>query len=236
MNSKRIFVFALVLGLLAGGTTYWYLLKLKESWKETWKTVKVVVAAENIAPGEVIKESMVQEKEIPFSFVLPGTVSSKEELIGAITRQNLYAGEQVLWDRVVKDTEEASELAYHISPGLRAVTIAVDEISGVAGLAQPGDRVDVIAIVRTSESGDELGTGAVVLVQNVKILAVGQKRENQREEINSSLRSVTLEVSAEEALRLILAAEVGRLHLILRSVTDKERVSLPVQRATDLLP
>jgi len=104
-----------------------------------------------------------------------------------------------------------------IAMPLRAVTIPVNEVAGVAGFVKPDDRVDVVLT-----SASEGGGSARVLLQNMRVLAVAQTATNENEE-PQVVSTVTLEANPTEAKKLILASQVGAMSLVLRSNEDGGR-------------
>jgi pilus assembly protein CpaB len=121
-----------------------------------------------------------------------------------------------------------------VTPGYKAVTVRVDEVRGVAGFVLPGDRVDVV-LIRAEQSKGGNFHSSDILLQDVKVLAVDQIANEQQEKARVA-RAVTLEVSTEDAQKIILATSVGHLSLILRHVgeTRPERVSRVTE--SDLVP
>ena len=109
------------------------------------------------------------------------------------------------------------------------MTVRVDDLRGVAGFIQPGDRVDVVLIRTGGESKNGEGYSDVIL-QSVKVLAVDQIT-GERTEQATIAKAVTLEVSAEEAQKILLATNVGRLSLILRQ-PDEANTDL-IRRVTE---
>ena len=110
-----------------------------------------------------------------------------------------------------------SSLSAVIEKGKRAVTVAVDDVRGVAGFIFPGDFVDV-ALTRTDNSNGPQNFSAVIL-QHVKVLAIDQMA-GQRQEHPTVAKAVTVEVDPDQALRILLAANVGKLSLILRQPAE----------------
>jgi pilus assembly protein CpaB len=114
---------------------------------------------------------------------------------------------------------------------MRAVSVKVDEVRGVAGFILPGDRVDVVLTRAERTSGqDKEGPMADVLLQNVKVLAIDQL-VNEQQDKPTVARAVTLELNVQQAQKVILAEGVGRLSLILRQAgevvaSDTRRVTL----------
>lgn len=190
----------------------------------------IVVAAQGLAYGtELSNENIV---EVPWATAaLPdGAFKSKSDLLDAGKRfalTRIEANEPVLASHVTGPGQRAS-LATLIEPGMRAVTIRVDDVRGVAGFVNPGDRVDVV--LSRFEGGDRSGSYADVLLQNVKVLAVDQLAEDKQDK-PTVVKAVTVEVTSEQAEKLILAAGVGNLSLVLRkaggaSADSTRRVSL----------
>jgi pilus assembly protein CpaB len=109
-----------------------------------------------------------------------------------------------------------------LSPNQRAMTVKVDEASGVAGFLTPGSRVDVVVVVDKGDyNKDPL---AKLLFQNLKVLGTGQKLENRPGDKPLIVPTVTLEVAPEQGERLALAAQEGRISLVLRGQGDQQLV------------
>jgi pilus assembly protein CpaB len=136
--------------------------------------------------------------------------------------------EPVLRGRITAPGQRAA-LSSMLDPGKRAVTVRVDDVRGVAGFIQPGDRVDVVLIRTEAESKIKEGYSDVIL-QYAKVLAIDQIT-GERTEQPTIAKAVTLEVSAEEAQKILLATNVGRLTLILRQPAEA-KVD-PVHRVTE---
>src|SRR5690606_33098128 len=106
-------------------------------------------------------------------YLQPGAVSDRKQVIGVITREHITAGEQVTGQRLLLE-RKAAGLTGVIPPGKRAVTIAVNDVSGVGGMLKPGDYVDVMATFDQGTAGDFIGD---VVLQDVKVLAVNRDLE-----------------------------------------------------------
>src|SRR3546814_9365193 len=108
---------------------------------------------------------------------------------------------------------------------MRAVTIRVNDVAGVAGFVLPGDRVDVLLTRdRTGGEGGNVANNLItdVLLQNVKVLGIDQDA-NQEKDKPSVAKAVTLEVSPQQAQKLALASQLGSLALMLRNLGDAEQ-------------
>jgi pilus assembly protein CpaB len=132
--------------------------------------------------------------------------------------------------------EAGNGLAALIPTHMRAMAVRVDDVVGVAGFIHPDDRVDVIVILRPSRPVDAEPTSKVIL-QNVKVLAVGKELEiaDQARRQANPATVATLLVNPQQAEKLALAANEGRLVLTLRSWTDTAAVATAGSNATNLL-
>jgi pilus assembly protein CpaB len=131
--------------------------------------------------------------------------------------RTIEANEPILSSKVSGEGEKAT-LSAIISEEMRAMTIRVNDVIGVAGFIVPGDRVDVLL---TREEGGDKNQITDILLQNVKVLGIDQlANDNQEKPI--VVQAVTVEVSPEQSQKLTLASQVGNLTLALRNVLDAE--------------
>jgi len=107
---------------------------------------------------------------------------------------------------------QRAKLSTAITPGMRAVSISVNDVLGVAGFVLPGDRVDVMLT-----RNDGTGPFVDVLLQGVRVVAIDQTADDRADQ-PSVVRTVTFEVSTDEAQKLTLAANIGTLSLALRNI------------------
>jgi pilus assembly protein CpaB len=186
----------------------------------------VVVAVKPIAFGEKLHAKKLEEVPWYSDEVPQGLFASVDELMSDAANQDIIRhamtsfqiGEPIHEARITK-AGEVAKLSATITPGYKAVSIRVNDVLGVAGFVLPGDHVDVLLARNTN------GQAFVdVLLQSVKVLAVDQQADNRADE-PSVVRTVTFEVSTQEAQQLILGASVGSLSLTLRHIesTDAER-------------
>ena len=162
---------------------------------------------------ERIRESRTVGGLAPDCYQVP--FGSIAEILDGQTRRVALAGveenEPVLKAKVTGPGQRAS-LAAVIQDGMKAVTVRVNDVAGVAGFVLPGERVDIL-LTRTVDREESF---ADVLLQNVKVLAVDQSAA-ARADKPSIVKAVTLEVNTAQAQRLTLAASVGTLSLALRA-------------------
>ena len=184
-------------------------------------TTSVVVAksaidpASRVSPAQLQTEVWHQEKAPQGSF---SSVSQVEERVAATL---IMPGDLILENKLAPKGTVAGIPAL-LSPNQRAMTVKVDEASGVAGFLTPGNRVDVVVVVDKGEyDKDPL---AKLLFQNLKVLGTGQKLENRPGDKPQIVPTVTLEVTPEQGERLALAAQEGRISLVLRGQGDQQLV------------
>jgi pilus assembly protein CpaB len=176
----------------------------------------IVVAAVPLEYATTLTDDNVSEVPWEPSIVPEGAFKSKAELLKDGTRAvltSMKTNEPILSSRITAPNQPAS-LAALTEPGMRAVSVRVDEARGVAGFVRMGNRVDVI-LIRSNSKNELSGSYADVLLQDVKVLATGQIA-NERQEHPTVVQTVTVEVSTEQAQKLILAESVGTLSLVLR--------------------
>ncbi|MBJ3763658.1 Flp pilus assembly protein CpaB [Maribius pontilimi] len=178
----------------------------------------IVVATESISFGERLLPNKVRTIEWSGEIEPDGAFKTIADLIPDDQEDNarfalttMAAGEPILASRVTLPGVRA-KLSTALTPGLKAVSIRVNDVLGVAGFVLPGDRVDIL-LVR--------GEYVDVLLQGVKVLAIDQIADDRKDQ-PSVVRTVTFEVNTEEAQKLVLAGNVGQLSLTLRNLASTE--------------
>lgn len=202
-------------------------------------TTMVVVASQQLGFGKSIRSEDLRLVKWPGDAVPEGSFSTIEEVVGEqenrVVLRALEVNEPVLKSKISGFGGKAS-LAAVLSPEMRAVTIRVNDVAGVAGFVLPGDRVDVLLTRdRTGGSGGTNANNLItdVLLQNVKVLGIDQDA-NQNKEAPSVAKAVTVEVSPEQAQKLALASQLGSLTLMLRNVTDAQAETVKTVSTSDL--
>jgi pilus assembly protein CpaB len=179
----------------------------------------IVVAAMEVPYGTVMEGRHVKVITVPIGTSLGNHFSSVKEIEGLIASQKVLNGEVLLKERFTK-SGSGSTLAALIKPDMRAITVRVDDVVGVAGFLLPGNRVDVVAARKVN---DRATTETILM--NINVLAVDQSSTQDKNE-PVVVRAVTLEMTPQEAEVLVRAREEGRIQLTLRNPTDELRPQL----------
>jgi len=195
-------------------------------------TSEVLVARQPIEVGTIIEESMIDRQPWPSHLVLDGFIIAGTEqanLAGKVARATFQAGEPIMSSKIA-NPNDPSFLAAGLPEGMRAITIATDAISGVAGYVFPGDHVDVILthnIPNDIKSRNDKNVRvankpevAEILVPDVRVLAVNVRQLSGKEAATSTPSSVTIAVNEDAAQSIRLAEKIGTLSLALRPLKD----------------
>jgi pilus assembly protein CpaB len=235
MARIRIFT-VLVLALTAGGAfaygTYRYIQQVPAQ-AQSLDTRPVIVAAQNLDIGREVRPEDVRIVEWPADSVPKAAFTSAEDVVGRGVIDSLVQNEPILTTKLAPK-EAGSGLPPVIPAGMRALSVRVNDVVGVAGYVLPGTRVDVVATVNPTQQATDI-TSKVVLT-NVLVLAAGTKIERDNSEGKPiSVSVVTLLVQPAEAERLTLASTEGQIQLALRNPLDKETPVTPGIRPAGLM-
>lgn len=218
VSNKKLVIVAIVLSLLTAALLYHYLKGI--AGQRVAEGVSVIVAKTDIAPKTKITLEMVSEVKVPLEYIQPGAVKSMDKVIGIVVKEKIISGEQVSEGRLVYESKAVGFTGI-IPRDKRAVTVAVTEVTGVAGFVKAGDYVDIVATFDTGAVGDNVSH---VVMQNILVLASNRDTEMGAEataikesgkEVNKA-GTVTIAVMPDEVARLTLAEEKGKIRLVLR--------------------
>lgn len=234
MNRIRLFA-VLVLAVTAGGglalATYSYIQNAPVK-TVTMPTQKVIVAATDLELGAELRTEDLRVIEWPANATPKGAFGDAGEIVGRGLVMPMIENEPFLPMKLASK-EAGSGLPPIIPPGLRAVSVHVNEVIGVAGYALPGTRVDVIATA--SPTNNQTDTTTKVVLTNVQVLAAGTKFEQNGDQKPQAVNVVTLLVTPEEAERLTLASTEGKIQLALRNPLDQSAPATPGVKSSGLL-
>lgn len=248
LTRRQAFGVAAVIALIVAGLVYMVLNQQARAPQPVEvENVTVVVAAQRIPAFESITPDMIEVREIARTAAPQGALTAPEQVIGQLAQVPIEKGQPIVRSQIAPRTA-AQGLTFVIPDGMRAVTVALDAISGVGGFVYPGDRVDVLTTFKRGEI-----TITKTILQNVEVLAINnlttrpQPRTQQATDQPSrgegeaeapaaeQVKSATLAVSPDEAQALILSAYEGAIHLVLRPREDESVVSLAGQTDWELI-
>ncbi|HEX8442131.1 MAG TPA: Flp pilus assembly protein CpaB [Allosphingosinicella sp.] len=189
---------------------------------------EVLVATRSLPVGTIIDAESIRFQPWPKELVekayylkgQPG--ANAADLLGTVVRNEISAGQPVTQGSMIRPGERGF-LAAALGPGMRAVTVAVSTISGVAGFVFPGDRVDVILTQEVAGGEGQPLRAAETILRNLRVLAVDQRTNTIGEDgkpVVQSSATVTLEATPRIAEKIQVAQMVGSLTLALRSIAD----------------
>lgn len=199
------------------------------------ETSTVLVATKALRFGDKVDSAAVRATTWIAGTEPQGSFKTLEEFQAGVDARAALApievDEPILAAKVTGPGERPT-LSALVKDNMRALTVPVDEVFGVAGFILPGDRVDVM-VTRTLKAGDPTTSQADVLVQNVRVLAIDQQAD-QRLDAPSVSSAVTLEVDSEMAQKLALGGSIGRLSLALRAAGSAHRADVGSISMADL--
>lgn len=229
---KRVRWIALVAAIATAILLYAFLNSLNQPAEIA--TTGVLVAAQTIPANTSITAQMVKAVELPAEAIVPGSITESAQVVGKVSREEIYTGEQILASNLISPGDSGNQtLAYSVQPGKRAITIAVDVTSGLANLIRPGDHIDLIGdfLVETVDASGQTNKKSytVQLLQNITVLATDDNLIAEKAEDGSATayQTITLQVTPQQAMQVSMAQFEGQLRAILRSPLDEEETDLP---------
>lgn len=214
---------------------------------QTVSTEKVLVSAADLPQGLLLRDEDLTWKKFPVADIPPNAIISgapgAADLKGALLRHPAASGTVLVSDDVILPNAPGF-LAATLKPEMRAVSVAVDDVSGNAGLIQPGDYVDLLLTQQMDRRTDspDLAVSSETVVEHVRVLAVGSEikrpKTGDAPDLNNRARTVTLEVSPRMGEVVAVAARLGSLSLALRSfaTVTREPSASAVGSATPAAP
>jgi pilus assembly protein CpaB len=197
------------------------------------KKVSVVLAARSLPIGAVVTEQDVKTVPWPGEAVPSGYIGSVADAIGRGVITPVAENEPLLAAKV-STKESGGGLPIIIKDGMRAMSVRVDEVIGVAGFVLPGTHVDVLLSLDKGDNRPQAITRTIL--QNVQVLAAGQQVQRDKEGKPQTVTVITLLVTPEDAELLVLAGKEGRIQLALRNTLDTLAVTTAGAKTDQLVP
>lgn len=237
MAKKKLLVAAVLVGAFAALLLWLYAEQLDDEHQQlVADQVEVVKAARNIPAGTPLTKDRITTEAVPRKFLPPNPLLEQELNIylGTPVAVNIEEGAMILTSDF-SVAEVSRTLSSKIPPEERAMSIAVDSISGVSGLLRPGDRVDILGtfpigtkeeLVMDETGRESVGYVTMTLLQNVTLLAVGQEISDvptgDQAARQGAYSTVSLSVTIDEAELITIAQTRGKMTLLLRNREDVE--------------
>jgi pilus assembly protein CpaB len=225
MNRNRMLMaigVAVVVALLASVFVYRQISKRQAPVPVA--TSHIVVAAAKLTIGTRLAPTDVRLIDWPQANPLPGSFSRVEDCVERAILADLVENEPIL-DAKLAPKEAGAGLPAVIPHGMRAMSVAVNDVVGVAGFVQPGTVVDVLWTGATEGAGGS--QVARTILENIRVVATGQKLDQDKQAQSPAAPVITLLVTPEQAGQLALASGQGRIQLALRNTIDSTRTDPP---------
>jgi pilus assembly protein CpaB len=223
-------VVAVVMGLLASTFVYRQMTRIPGSAPAI--TGHIVVAAGPLSLGTRLEAANLRLLPWDAKTPVPGMFTQIEDCVNRVITTSLIENEPILEGKLAP-TDAMAGLPSTIPEGMRALSVAVNEVVGVAGFVLPGSVVDVL-VTGGPESGGGGNSLTRTILQRVRVLAAGQKVEQDEKGTPQTVPVITLLVTPEEANRLTMASTEGRIQLALRNTIDTQQANPPVVYRTTL--
>lgn len=217
MRPFVVLLLALGSGAIAGLMALQYLRNTSGSLMAESPKGRAAVASRDLAVGTVLTAADVKIVEWPGAVLPAGYISTSELAVGRGLMRPVQQNEPFMESKLAPKGAGGG-LSVTIAEGMRAVSVRVDEVVGVAGFVLPGTRVDVLLTLDRSAKSNEPVTQA--LLQNIQTLAAGQQVQQDKDGKPKTVPVITLLVTPEQAETLTLAANQGRIQLALRNTLD----------------
>ena len=224
----NMLLLAIVVGALAAALVYRHLRQLSSEVEmarhATPNTVDVVVASETIPVGSRIAENQVRVVPWPDSIKPDGAITDPKSVVNSVARVTIERNQPLSQAQLLG--QGADVLPLMIPDGMRAMSVRVDDVTGVSGFITPNSRVDVL-VAGAPEGGEgNQGQRSKLVLQDIRVLAIG-KSIAQTQDKPVEVPTVTLLVTPEEAEKLTLATRYEPVRLALRNYSDNQLVGTP---------
>lgn len=220
MAAKRysfVFYVAIIVAIAATYSVFRVLESTKASSRVA--TAPVVVAARDISEGEAIDRLALTVSQWPVSTVPVGAYGRVDSVAGRVARVAVFNGEPIVPGRLAPEGTTPG-LTSKITPGKRAMSVRINDVSGVAGLIQPNSRVDILLSTTVANA---TRTGKIFM-ENMRVLAMATTTSKTEDGRPIPATTATLEVTPDESEKLMVAQASGTIQLILRGYGDPDSV------------
>lgn len=190
-------------------------------------TEQILVAAAQVQGGSLLQPTQITSAPVQANAVPVGATfdspQNRSALVGSMVRVTMAPGTPILNNEVIRPGDHGF-LAAVLAPGMRAVTVAVDSVTGADGLIWPGDSVDVLLTQEIRNAPENKSIAAEVVLSDVRVIATGAelvKVTGASVAAGPPAQTVTLEVTPDQASRCLVATNLGKLSLIVHSAQTR---------------
>jgi pilus assembly protein CpaB len=223
---------SVLLALLVSGIFYQITVRANSPRREKYETKDLVVATADLPVGATIKPADLHVVKWPADTYPKGGFSKIEDVLDRAVVSNVLAEEPLVAGRL-SEKNAGVGLSSVIPPGMRAVSLRVNDVIGVAGFVLPGSRVDVL-VTGSPPGGGDASRMTTTVLQNILVISAGTKIQPDARGQPENVPTVTVLVTPEQAEVLTLAANEGRVQLVLRNPTDDKTQKPAGVRVTSL--
>ena len=222
MRNKRLIIAvlaAVAFGLIAAVSVSRYLANAQEY---TRNLSNVVIAKTDIEIGSRIIAEQLSVAQFPRNVAPDGTFRQiDEKLLGRVAVVRISAREPITESRLAPEGTAAG-LSAIIPEGYRAMNVRVDDVVGISGFIMPGTLVDIVVVIEPPDNTQNRERISKIVLQNIKVLANGANLDKPKNEKEAErVKTVTLQVTPDQAEKLALASSEGRLQLVMRNSIDQ---------------
>lgn len=220
MNRNRLLLIGLLALAIAGFASFTIYRALRIAIASTGgKQTTAIVAAGDLQVGQRLEEKDLRLVKLPASDLPQGVYQKSSDLVGRGVLQPISRNELILSSKIASG-EAGAGLPALIPEGMRAVSVKVNDVIAVAGFVVPGTRVDVLLTGNPDEKNEKPNVRTTTVLQNVQVLAAGQKLQKSETGEAQTVPVITLLVNPDDAQKLALASQEGRIQLSLRNPVD----------------
>lgn len=233
MNRNRLLtglLFALVVALLTSVFVY-RAFKQASATPRAVSTQSVVVAAQPLELGTRLDASKLRLIPWPSGAPIEGMYTRIEDCVNRALITSVAENEPILKTKLASPDSGAG-LSATIPEGMRAISVAVNDVISVAGFVTPGTMVDILVTGQAASGGSQNITRTIL--ENVRVLAAGQKIEQDRDGKPQTVSVITVLVSPMDATKLAMASTEGKIQLALRNTVDTKETNPPAILQTSL--
>jgi pilus assembly protein CpaB len=234
MRRPIVFVILAAMGAILAAIVVFSAIRKRESevQRAMAHSVEIVVAAKDIPLGAKLEPDALKLVRWARDGVPQGAFTDPQAVAGSFARNEFVANEPIIAGQLFMGEKTAGVMQLLIPPGMRAMSVPVDEVSDIAGFVAPHTRVDILVAVAGTGPGEP--SFSRIVLQNIEVLAVAQEIEHVKDE-PEVVKVVTLLVTPVDAERLTLASREGLLRLAMRNYSDSKIVATKGVGLPDLL-